>query len=121
MNRLLDILLEPTLGSLDINGQERYVLHRAILQRKRMLREVFKEFHTLFRQLEAHFITGHGLSVEIGAGVAMMRDSYPEILATDVLPAPHLDRIIDAESMDLEDDSVRVIFGQNCFHHFPPS
>mgnify|MGYP003348455436 FL=1 len=26
---------------------------------------------------------------------------------------------LDAESMDLEDNSVRVIYGQNCFHHFP--
>lgn len=120
MKRFLDILLEPSLNnSFDIDGQERLVLHKAILERKRMLREVFAEFHALFRQLETRFITGQGLSVEIGAGVAMMRNSYPEILATDLVPAPYLDRTINAESMDFEDESVRVIFGQNCFHHFP--
>lgn len=119
VKRLLDMLREPSLNSLDIDGQERLTLHRAILERKPMLRQVFAEFHALFRQLEIRFITGQGLSAEIGAGVAMMRDSHPEVLATDLIFAQHLDRVIDAESMDFEDSSVRVIFGQNCFHHFP--
>ena len=42
-----------------------------------------------------------------------------EVLATDVITAPHLDRVINAEAMDFPDKSVKVIYGQNCFHHFP--
>ena len=45
--------------------------------------------------------------------------SFPDVLATDVVPGPHLDRVLDAENMNLPDGSVRVIYGQNCFHHFP--
>jgi len=40
-------------------------------------------------------------------------------VATDVVPSPGLDAVIDAQAMDLGDGSVRALYGQNCFHHFP--
>jgi len=48
-----------------------------------------------------------------------MRDSYPEVLATDILLAPHLDMAVNAEAMEFPNESVKVFYGQNCFHHFP--
>ena len=41
------------------------------------------------------------------------------MLATHIVDAPHLDRVLNAEAMDIVDNSVRTIYGQNCFHHFP--
>ena len=119
MRRLLDLLRDPLLEGMDVDGVNRLELHRKMLDKKRMLREVFTEFHHLFRKLERQFLTGKGVEVELGAGVSPMRDSYPEVLATDIVDTPHLDRVINAEAMDLSDNSVRAIYGQNCFHHFP--
>ncbi|MFT6437998.1 MAG: SAM-dependent methyltransferase [Candidatus Azotimanducaceae bacterium] len=48
-----------------------------------------------------------------------MRDKYPEVLATDIVPADGLDMELDAGDMDLADSSVRAFYAQNCFHHFP--
>jgi SAM-dependent methyltransferase len=48
-----------------------------------------------------------------------VRESYPQVLATDVVAAPHLDRTLDAGAMDLADASVRAFYLQNVFHHFP--
>jgi SAM-dependent methyltransferase len=67
----------------------------------------------------ASFGDTSGLRVELGAGVAPVAMSYPEVLATDVVPGPGLDRVLDAQDMDLPDASVRAFYGQNCFHHFP--
>lgn len=118
MRRLLDLLRDPLLDGMDVDGESRLALHRRILQKKRMLREVFTDFHHLFRKLDLQFLSGDGIEVELGAGISPMRDSYPEVLATDVVYASHLDRLIDAEAMDLPNSSVRTIYGQNCFHHF---
>ena len=118
MRRLLDLLRDPLLDGMDVDGESRLALHRRILQKKRMLREVFTDFHHLFRELDLRFLSGNGIKVELGAGISPMRNSYPEVLATDVVYAPQLDRLIDAEAMDLPDRSVRTIYGQNCFHHF---
>jgi SAM-dependent methyltransferase len=119
MRLLLDLLRDPLLDGMDIDGESRLALHRKMLQKKRMLRTVFKDFHHIFRKLELRLLSGDGAKVELGAGISPMRDSYSEVLATDIVAAPHLDKVVNAEAMDFPDDSVRVIYGQNCFHHFP--
>lgn len=119
MRFLLDILREPLLNGMDVDGENRLKLHQKMLEKKRMLRETFTDFHHIFRKLDRRFLTGKGIAVELGAGVSPMRDSYPEVLATDIVYAPHLDKVINAEAMDFADNSVSTIYGQNCFHHFP--
>ncbi len=119
MKSVLDALREPALDRMDVDGAERLELHRKVLGRKRMLQVVFKEFHHLFQRLNDKYLDGAGLELEIGAGVAPMRETYPNVLATDIVESPHLDRAINAEAMELESNSVRAIYGQNCFHHFP--
>ncbi len=104
---------------MDVDSVGRLELHRKMLDKKSMLREVFTEFHHSFRRLEHKFLSGEGVKVELGAGVSPMRDSYPEVLATDIVAAPQLDKVVNAEAMDFPDCSVKVIYAQNCFHHFP--
>lgn len=119
MKTLMNFLRDPSVQNLDVDGTDRLVAHARILARKRMLQGVFTEFHHQFQRLDLAYLSGDGLRVELGAGVAPMRDSYPDVLATDVVPGVGLDRVLDAEHMDVEPGSVRTILGQNCFHHFP--
>ena len=119
MKALLNLLRDPSIAGMNVDGQDRLELHARMLARKRLMREVFTEFHMLFDRLDRQLLTAPGLRVEIGAGVAPMRDSFADVLATDIVPSPALDRVLNAEAMDLADGSVRVVFGQNCFHHFP--
>jgi len=116
---IIDLLRDPVLDGIDVDGIDRLNIHRTILEKKRMLRVLFVEFHHLFRNLENRYLTGNGIKVELGAGVSPMRDTYPEVLATDIVAASHLDKIINAECMEFADSSVKVVYGQNCFHHFP--
>lgn len=119
MKALRDFLSDPSLRTLDVDGPERLELHEKVLARKRMLREVFIEFHHSFHRLSRRYFKGTGLEIELGAGIAPMRDSYPDVLATDIVSSERLDRPINAEAMDLDDSSVKAFYGQNCFHHFP--
>jgi SAM-dependent methyltransferase len=105
---------------LDSNWEERIYAHARILARKPLLRDVFIDLHKNMRELdERHFGATPGLRIEIGAGVAPMRGTYPDVLATDVVPALGLDRVLDAQAMDLPEWGVRAIYGQNMFHHLP--
>jgi SAM-dependent methyltransferase len=119
MKALRELLADPSLKSLDVDGSERMDLHEKVLARKRMLREVFVEFHHDFHRLARRYFKGEGLEVELGAGIAPMRNSYPEVLATDIVLAEQLDMALNAEAMSLESRSVKAFYGQNCFHHFP--
>jgi len=119
MKALIELLRLPEVEQLDLDGSDRLAVHRRILAGKRLLREVFAEFHALFDTLDRTLLTAAGTRVELGAGIAPMRDSFPDVLATDVVAGPGLDRVLNAEQMDFEPGTVRVFFAQNCFHHFP--
>lgn len=119
MSRLLDHLQEPEVAGCPVDGIARFNAHRAVLQRKTLIRGVFDEFHQTFARLDHRLFTGNGLVIELGAGVYPVQETVPGVLATDVVPAPHLDRVLDAGAMDLADASVRAFYLQNVFHHFP--
>jgi len=119
MKSLIDLLREPSVDELDIDSEARLAIHSQMLKRKRMLREVFIEFHQLFNLLDEKLFSPKGARIEIGAGVSPIRDSYSDVMATDIVSGPGLDRVLNAEDMDLESGSIRALFGQNCFHHFP--
>ncbi|WP_409298268.1 methyltransferase domain-containing protein [Pseudomonas sp. KCJK8993] len=119
MSWLADLLRDPSVNNIDVDDSERLLVHGRMLEQKPMLKEVFTSFHHTFERLDKQFLSGAGERVELGAGVSPIRNSYPDVLATDIVPGPGLDRVLDAERLDLADSSVRVIFGQNCFHHFP--
>lgn len=111
------------LGSLtgqELNMNARLQTHKRVLQKKPMLEAVFREFHAMFFGYDCkYFGDTPGLRVELGAGVFPVRESFPEVLATDVVMAPHLDRELDAANMDLVSGSVRALYAQNVFHHIP--
>ncbi|ERH61423.1 MULTISPECIES: methyltransferase [Pseudomonas] len=106
MKGLRDFLLDPSLRMLDVDGPERPQLHSRVLERKWALKDVFVEFHHAFHRLVDHYCKVAGLEIESDAGVAPMRNSYPEVLATDVVFGVPLDRMLNA------------LYRQNCFHHF---
>jgi putative flippase GtrA/SAM-dependent methyltransferase len=113
-------LAVPGLDAAGLDGSERMVMHAGVLQHKKLLRDVFGQFHDTFVKLDnRYFSKTEGITVELGAGVAPVRDSYPHVLATDIVADPRLDMTLDAQSMALSDGSVHAIYGQNCFHHFP--
>jgi SAM-dependent methyltransferase len=117
--RFLDFLREPEVVNLEVDGVERIRAHRDVIQRKAMIRCVFREIHDRLLHLERSIISGNGLRLEIGSGAFPLREADSGVLATDLMPNNDFDRVLNAEEMDLEDNSVRVIFGQNCFHHLP--
>ena len=119
MKRLLDRLREPGAEGLDLDSRARLTWHRSVLDRKRMTREVFLECHTLLRSLDERFLSGRGIAIEVGAGAAPMHDSYPAVLSADVVYGRHLACVLDAQCMGLRAGSVRVLYAQNVFHHFP--
>jgi SAM-dependent methyltransferase len=69
--------------------------------------------------LDKKYFLGAGQRLEIGAGVSFFNKLFPDVLITDIKKSSHLDRVIDAQQMDLPEYSVRAIYGINCFHHLP--
>lgn len=116
MHWLIDWLRLPIS---DVDSNERLGHHRERLMARPLARGVFEQNHRTFLALDREFFGDcPGLRVELGAGAAPIRDTDPQVLASDLLPADHLDRVLDAQRLDLVDDCVRAIYSQHGFHHF---
>jgi len=110
-------VVPPTVRHDGGDWDDRITRHAAAMETHALTRRLFVEFHHRMRSLDETHLSGMGLRLEIGCGVFPMKHSYGDVLATDVVPAPSNDRLLDAEDMDLPDQSVRCIYGQFVFHH----
>ncbi|HTD38579.1 MAG TPA: class I SAM-dependent methyltransferase [Candidatus Limnocylindrales bacterium] len=117
---LIDLLRAPEVREPASDPVERVLEHRRILASRPMIRGVFEDFYRRIRALdERYFGATEGARVELGSGSSMLKDYYPDTVTSDIMPAPHLERVLDAMQLDLPDASVRALYGINCFHHFP--
>ncbi len=89
--------------------------HRQVWDRKPSLRAVYQRY---FRAIHAACVPGTSI-VELGCGPGFMKESYPEILATDVTPNPFADRIVDAAALPFADGEVGNVVMLDVFHHLP--
>ena len=112
-------LAEPRLTGVNVDSDDLIAVHRRILEEKPMLNEVFREIYDLCRDADERRLEGDGLRIELGSGSSLFKAYYPDVITSDVKSAPHLDRVLDAQAMDLPESSVRAFYGIHCFHHLP--
>lgn len=117
--RLLGLLVEPRVRGLDVDGSDRIRVHREIVARKPLLREVFTEVYSHCHELDLHLLSGEGARVEVGAGSSFMADVLPGVRSSDVGFERHLALAADAQRLPFRDETLRAVYGINCFHHFP--
>jgi len=79
---------------------------------KPVLREIY---HHLFRRLHAACVPGPTL--EIGGGTGMLKEFVPDAITTDVIPAPWLDMVADAQYLPVADASFANIVMFDVMHH----
>ena len=113
------LLLENSKKSMPINQDERIRKDLAIFHRKINLQTVTRDMQQEMLNASNTGLSSHTLKIELGAGVLPMKINFPEVVATDIVPASHLDGILDATAMDMSDGTVDVLFLQNTFHHIP--
>lgn len=118
-NSLRSWLKDRRLEGVDIDSPRVLDVHRQILSEKAMMRDVFNEFYDECIVLRDRYLETEGMEIELGAGVSLFKERYPHVLSTDIKPSPYLNQVLDAQNMDVSDESVRAIYGLNCFHHFP--
>jgi len=119
LKRIINSLADPRLKGIDVDSDELVKVHRQIMLEKPLMNKVFRGFYDECRSFDEKYFSGEGNRIELGAGVSFFKEVYPDIISTDIKKAENLDRVLDAQNMDLEDNSVKAFYGLNCFHHFP--
>jgi SAM-dependent methyltransferase len=101
-----------------LNIPERITQVQALLKKKRSLRFLYEEIYGLYREVLQR-CPQDGIALELGSGGGFVKDIIPEMITSDVIDHPSLDRKIDARVLPFHEASLRGVFMWNVFHHIP--
>jgi SAM-dependent methyltransferase len=113
------IFLEKEVRDISVDENRLLEIHRKIVNKKKLLHSAFNAFYKLMSDNSDKFITAKGLEIELGSGSGFFKNARPGLITSDVRIAEYIDIFLDAQKMKLKNDSVRVFYGINVFHHLP--
>jgi SAM-dependent methyltransferase len=85
---------------------------RAVWHSKPVLRAVYRDYYRRMAEW-----CGPGPTLEIGAGSGNLRETLPGVIASDIVPCPWLDAVVDAQALPFADRSLGNVLGVDVVHH----
>jgi len=104
----------------DLNDASTTLLHAKIIQNKPFLKRLYLDFYKQFKNSINGNLSSKVL-IELGSGGGFIKDVIPNIITSDVVRLPHIDRQISALNMPFENNTVDAIFMINVLHHLKDS
>jgi SAM-dependent methyltransferase len=92
----------------------------AMIRRYRRIWESDAALQRFYRFLWAWAMQdlGPGPIIELGGGAGLIREDYPEVITTDLLPFPWTDVVCDASRPPFQPASAGGLLSIGAFHHF---
>jgi len=99
----------------DLDDEEAARFHRDIIKKKLFLKKLYLEFYNIFKENTKNIPAG--LKIELGSGGGFLKEVIPDVITTDVIDLSWTDKVISAEKMPFENESVSAFFLLNTLHH----
>ena len=89
-------------------------------ERKPLLRAAYRNFH---KAIQTRLYDGDGLTVELGSGIGIIKETIPECITTDIFENPLVDQVENAYALSFSDNSLSNLILFDVWHHlqFPGS
>lgn len=91
--------------------------HRDIILQKPYLKRLYLDWYSVF--IDRSKEMKGGAYLEIGSGGGFLKEVFPEVITSDILDLPNVDKVFSAEKMPFEGNSLASIMMLNVFHHIP--
>lgn len=101
----------------DLDDPRTTIAHRDIILKKPFLYQLYTDWYSIFISKSKE--NKCGKHIEIGSGGGFLKEIYPEVITSDILDIPSIDKIFSAESLPFEENELASIFLLNVFHHIP--
>ena len=89
---------------------------REAWERKPTLRSVYRNWYSKIDERLAPL----GPTIEIGSGCGNLKETIPDVIGTDVIPAgPWLDCLVDAAALPFGDQTIGNLVMADVLHHLP--
>jgi SAM-dependent methyltransferase len=104
-------------ASLSLDSPETTVRRWEVIRGKRPLREIYDEWYAA---VAGSIPAGERPVLELGSGAGFMSSYVENLVTSDILELPGVDRVIDAcARLPFDDGGLRGIAMVNTFHHLP--
>ncbi len=101
----------------DLDDPKATLAHRDIILQKPFLKRLYNDWYDVFISKTKHIKSGKHL--EIGSGGGFYKDVFPEVITSDILHLPNVDKVFSAEEMPFNENELASIVMLNVFHHIP--
>jgi SAM-dependent methyltransferase len=99
----------------DLDDPATTLLHAKIIRRKPFLRKVYVDFYRQFRKAVPD--AADKVLVEIGSGGGFIKEMIGNVITSDLLELPNVDKIFSAVDMPFEQGSVDAFLMFDVLHH----
>ncbi len=103
----------------DLDDPATTLLHAEIIQKKPFLKKLYIDFYKQFRRAVPDF--GDRVLVELGSGGGFIKEVIGNVITSDILELPNVDKVFSASDMPFEETSVDAFFMFDVLHHLPDS
>ncbi len=86
--------------------------HRDVWTKKAVLRRLYA---TWYEEIASY--VGPGLTVEIGGGSGNLKEHFPNVVSTDIVPVPWLDVVADCEHLPFKSSLIQSLVLFDVLHH----
>ena len=99
----------------DLDDPAATLLHAKIVQKKPFLKKLYIDFYKQFRRAVPDF--EKKVLVELGSGGGFIKEVIGNVITSDILELPNVDKVFSAVSMPFEETSVDAFFMFDVLHH----
>jgi SAM-dependent methyltransferase len=91
--------------------------HRDIILNKPFLKRLYMDWYKEF--IAVSKCVNQGIYLEIGSGGGFLKDVFPEVVTSDILDLPVVDKVFSAEELPFKENELGSVMMLNVFHHIP--
>jgi len=99
----------------DLDDPATTLLHAEIVQNKPFLRKLYIDFYKQFRKSVS--APDEKVLVELGSGGGFIKEVIPNVITSDILELPNVDKVFSAFDMPFEEETVDAFFMVDVLHH----
>lgn len=99
----------------DLDDPATTLLHAEIIQKKPFLKKLYIDFYKQFRKAIPDF--ENKVLVELGSGGGFIKEVIGNVITSDILELPDVDKVFSALNMPFENDSIDAFFMFDVLHH----
>jgi SAM-dependent methyltransferase len=103
----------------DLDDPAATLLHAEIIRKKPFLKNLCTEFYNQFKESVPDF--EKKVLVELGSGGGFIKEIIGNVITSDILELPNVDRVFSSSKMPFEDGSIDAFFMVDVLHHIADS